>query len=97
MRASLSREALQDAEAAADWYLEQGAPDAAERLVAQIGAAVSRLLLTPGLGTPAPHHTRKLPLHGFPMSLVYRVQGEEIRVIAVAAHRRRPTYWRRRV
>jgi hypothetical protein len=37
-----------------------------------------------------------LPIHRFPYSLVYRVQGGRIRVIAVAAQRRRPGFWRGR-
>lgn len=93
MNISLSAEALEDAEQAADWYIEQGAWDAAVRLQEEIASALSRIALEPGLGSPAAEGTRVLPIHRFPHSLVYRVHGDVVRVIAVAAHRRRPGYW----
>jgi hypothetical protein len=33
----------------------------------------------------------------FPYRLIYRVEGEEIRIYAVAHVRRKPGYWRRRI
>lgn len=96
MKASFSAEALADAEQAADWYIEQDAWSAAEAFQVEIARAVARIEAQPGLGTPGPAQTRLLPIHRFPFSLVYRQQGEDIRVIAVAAQRRRPGYWRAR-
>ena len=93
MKASFSDEALADAVQAADWYIEQGAWTAAVALHVEIAAALARLLDDPGLGTPGPEATRILPVRRFPVSLVYRVEGEELRVIAVAAQRRRPGHW----
>lgn len=93
MKVSLSEEALVDAEQAADWYIEQDAWAAAQTLQTEIDQALARIAAQPGLGTPGPAKTRILPIHRFPMSLVYRVQGDVIRVIAVAAQRRRPGYW----
>ncbi len=90
---SLSDEALVDAEQAADWYIEQDAWPAAVALQVEISLALARLAAEPGLGTPGPEGTRVLPVHRFPVSLVYVVQGDELRVIAVAAQRRRPGYW----
>lgn len=39
---------------------------------------------------------RKKPLVRFPYSLVYSVQPDELRVLAVAHQKRRPFYWRGR-
>ncbi len=39
---------------------------------------------------------RRLRVSGFPYDLVYRVTTSTIDVLAVAHHRRRPGYWRRR-
>ena len=47
----------------------------------------------PFFGEHAVHGTRILALHNFPYSLIYRIQGDEIRVIAIAHHSRRPGYW----
>jgi toxin ParE1/3/4 len=93
---SLSTEALADVQQAADWYIDQDAWTAAVALQHEQAKALARLSASPGLGTPAPGGVRILPIHRFPLSLVYRVQGDELRVIAVAAHRRRPGYWARR-
>jgi plasmid stabilization system protein ParE len=93
MKLSVSEEALADAEQAADWYVDQGAWTAAVALQVEIGEALARLLAEPGLGTPGPAGVRILPVHRFPVSLVYRVDGDDLRVIAVAAQRRRPGHW----
>jgi toxin ParE1/3/4 len=93
MKVSLSAEALVDAEQAADWYIERDAWEAAQSLQKEISQALARIAAQPGLGTPGPAQTRILPIHRFPMSLVYRVHGDAIRVIAVAAQRRQPGYW----
>ncbi len=93
MKLSFSEEALADLTQAADWYMDQGAWTAAVALQVEVGQALARVLDQPGLGTPGPEGTRVLPVHRFPVSLVYRVEGEDLRVIAVAAQRRRPGYW----
>ena len=93
MNISISDEALADAEQAADWYVEQDAWTAAVALQVEIGDALARLSAEPGIETPGPERTRILPVHRFPVSLVYRAHGDSLRVIAVAAQRRRPGYW----
>lgn len=93
MKISVSEEALLDAQQAADWYIEQDAWHAAVALHVEIGDALERLAREPGLGSPGSEGTRILPVHRFPVSLVYRVEGDSLRVIAVAAQRRRPGLW----
>jgi len=51
------------------------------------------LIREPALGVPVSDQTRKLPVGKFPYTLVYRVQGEVITVIAVAHQSRAPGYW----
>jgi hypothetical protein len=41
-------------------------------------------------------HARRIPLHGFPFNLAYRLQTDRIVVIAIANQSRRPGYWSRR-
>jgi plasmid stabilization system protein ParE len=93
MQVRFSEDALNDARSAADWYIEQDAWTAAVALEVEIGEAVARIAAEPGLGTPGPQNTRILPIHRFPVSLVYRVEGDEVCVIAVAAQRRSPGFW----
>ncbi|MGH8286941.1 MAG: type II toxin-antitoxin system RelE/ParE family toxin [Steroidobacteraceae bacterium] len=40
---------------------------------------------------------RRIPLRRFPFALIYRVDAEALRIVAVADRRRRPGYWDKRV
>ena len=93
MRISLSDEAQSDADAAVDWYIGEGAPIAANDFVDELERALSLLNRFPELGHASARNTRALHLHSFPYSLVYRLQADVIRVIAIAHHSRRPRYW----
>lgn len=42
---------------------------------------------------PGVHHK---VLHRFPFALIYVIDTDEVRIFAVAHHRRRPRYWRGR-
>ena len=93
MRVSLSEEAQTDANAAVDWYLAEGAYVAAEDFADTTDRAFALLRDFPFMGKQGAHDTRMLTLQNFPYSLFYRIQGDEIRVIAIAHHSRRPGYW----
>jgi plasmid stabilization system protein ParE len=56
---------------------------------------LDRLLEHPESGELRPG-TRRLVVSGFPYDIVYRVTPMDLEVLAVAHHRRRPGYWRRR-
>ena len=83
-------------EAAADWYIDAGAWSASHNLRREVALALDRLAYAPGLGTRAAENTRILPIHRFPYSLVYRHQGDDVRVIAVAHQSRAPGFWLKR-
>ena len=93
MRVSLSNEAQADADAAVDWYIGEGAFIAADDFADALDQAFDLLSQFPEMGEPGSLNTRTLTLHSFPYSLIYRLQSEAIRVIAVAHHSRRPGYW----
>jgi plasmid stabilization system protein ParE len=94
---SVSDEAQDDIAAIADWYISQDAPHVVAWFRTELAQTLARLAASPGLGTPGPHHTRTLPLHRFPVSLVYRWSDNDgIRVIAVSGQRRRPGHWQGR-
>jgi len=40
---------------------------------------------------------RQVPLHRFPLSIVYRENSDTVQILAVAHERRRPQYWRGRI
>lgn len=60
-----------------------------------VRAVLDRLIENPELGE-SQHGMRRLTVAGFPYDLVYRVTTSDVEVLAVAHHRRRPGYWRRR-
>lgn len=93
MQISLSAEAKSEAREAANWYIGNGAFTAAERFADELDHALHLLLQFPRMGARGRHQTRTLPLPGFPYSIVYRVQPETVRVIAIAQQNRRPGYW----
>lgn len=92
MRVSLSSEAQGDADAAINWYIGEGAFIAADDFVDELDQALALLHRFPELGQTGEGSTRSLPLHSFPYSLIYRLQVDAVRIIAVAHHSRRPGY-----
>ena len=85
------------AEAAA--YYAARASSAGEDFEAEFQAALERIKDRPNAWPPilkSPGFRRCL-LSRFPYQLIYRVEGELIRVYAVAHHKQRPGYWKKRV
>ena len=44
----------------------------------------------PAMGTPAASNTRSMVIHRYPYSIVYRIDSDTLRVLAVAHHSRQP-------
>jgi len=93
MRVSFNPDALADAEAATRWYRDGGGSAPADAFVKELRRIVSLARLRPGIGSPGHRGTSRLYLKRFPYTLVFRIQGETLRVIAVAHQSRRPEYW----
>ena len=55
--------------------------------------ALTLLCASPHLGTLWKNGRRRFPLRKFPYSIIYYTSGDALRVIALAHHRRRPSYW----
>lgn len=79
-----------------DRYAAEGT-DLAADFLAEVEAAVQRAALFPEHGSPYLAGTRRVVLRRFQYSLVYVTAPEPILVVAVAHHRRRPGYWRKRL
>jgi toxin ParE1/3/4 len=93
---SLSPEAEKELDQATTYYREQASLKIASAFVDELERTARLVCEHPGLGTPASKERRLMPLQRFPFSLLYRVEGEHIRISAVAHQRRRPGYWRSR-
>ena len=58
---------------------------------------VTQLLLeTPLIGESLGKSFRRFPFRRFPFAMIYRVDGDRLRILAVAHRRRRPGYWSQR-
>ncbi|MFY9875534.1 MAG: type II toxin-antitoxin system RelE/ParE family toxin [Rhodomicrobium sp.] len=68
-----------------------------DALFDEVVSASQRLCDFPELWPKVRQNIRRCRLKRFPYSLLYRADAEEIVVIAVMHHRRRPDYWRSRL
>lgn len=88
-------EALEEAEAAVDWYAER-APDVATAFAAELARGVEVVARTPGTWPKYIRGTQRYRLRGFPFAVVYLDRPGTVIIVAVAHERRRPGYWRSR-
>jgi len=95
-RVELHEEAIAEARAIREWYAARS-PAAAEAFMAELDRAREQIAEFPEAWAPYVSRTRRYLMRRFPFSVVYRKQGQKIQVIAVAHHRRRPGYWKRRL
>lgn len=65
-------------------------------LIAEVRHAARALQRHPELGHQFSRRLRRLLVQRFPYGLLYRIEAEEIFIVAVAHLSRRPGYWRRR-
>lgn len=77
-------------------HYEENDPAVAEDFDERIDAAVQLVVVKPKTWPIHLHGTRRYILRRFPFSLVYREHGGAIQVIALAHHRRKPGYWKKR-
>ncbi len=77
---------------AVSYYEEQKTGLGLEYL-GEVEHAVNFLTRYPEAGSKVRGSIRRLTLPKFPYSLLYRVLEEQIRVLAVAHHKRKPQYW----
>lgn len=87
--------AEQELASAARYYAHISAA-LAERFVVEFDAAAARILERPKAWPPLSKGFRRCLLTDFPYQIVYKSDGEIIRVYAVAHLSRRPNYWRKR-
>ena len=89
----LAREELNEA---VNYYALRSARQGAS-LAAEFEAALSDLRSFPRAGAVVRGSVRRKLLRRFPYSLLYRLHGDEIRVLVFMHHKRRPFYWRDRI
>lgn len=82
--------------AEASHYYEDRVPGLGQALIVDVEKAVSEILGHPKGYKLISKNLRRKVLSRFPYSLIYAVELDRIRIMAVAHHKRRPEYWRYR-
>ncbi len=77
-------------------FLEERVQGLGVDLTVEVEHAIARLEENPYVGPPLARGVRKLRVNRFPYNLVYRILPDEVLILAVAHHRRRPSFWRSR-
>lgn len=93
MRISFNSEALTEAEEATRWYRDNGGSSPSRSFTQELRRVVELAAEQPGIGIAGQHGTIRLYFKRFPYTLVFRIQGASLRVIAIAHQSRRPGYW----
>ena len=78
-------------------YYDRQAEGLGDRFTADVEAAVAHIREYPASGSPISIHVRKQVLRIFKYSVLYANDPDEIVVIAIAPHSKRPNYWRKRL
>ncbi|MBN3909005.1 MAG: type II toxin-antitoxin system RelE/ParE family toxin [Nostoc sp. NMS1] len=75
-------------------YYEEQEPGLGLEYIGEIEHAVSFLIRYPEAGSKIQDSLRRLILPKFPYYLLYRIlESDQIRILAVAHHKRKPQYW----
>jgi toxin ParE1/3/4 len=67
-----------------------------QHLLEEVERVVGLLCEFPDIGEPVDEHRRRFPLKRFPFGIIYRVEGDTLRILALAHRRQGPGYWRKR-
>lgn len=79
----------------ADTY-EKASVTLAERFTDRIEHAFRRIRANPNIGEQIGRGERRLLVRRYPYKVIYRILADRIVVVAVAHHKRRDGYWKRR-
>ncbi|MBI5483466.1 MAG: type II toxin-antitoxin system RelE/ParE family toxin [Deltaproteobacteria bacterium] len=83
--------------AEASHYYEDRVPGLGQALIDDVEKAVSEIVVHPNACGRVSKNLRRKVLNRFPYGLIYAVETDRIRIVAIAHHKRRPEYWRYRL
>ena len=88
-------EALKEYDAALDYYINRS-EKAARAFAAEFEISANAIIANPLRWRKEGESARIYRMPNFPYTLIYRPSNDEVVLLALAHHRRRPGYWRRR-
>jgi plasmid stabilization system protein ParE len=80
---------------AIDYYNEINS-QLAQALLDEFYEGIDEIVLNPYLYQIISKSYRKLSLRRFPYKIVFQVKQDQITIVALAHHKRKPNYWRNR-
>ena len=96
MKLVVSPAALAELQDAAAFYTLKANVELGLAFVTEFERTANFILANPLIGAVFQGTRRHHILRRFPYSIIYQVAAEELRILAVAHHRRRPGYWAQR-
>lgn len=93
MKLVVTPSALAELHAAAAFYTLKANVELGLAFVAEVERTANLVLANPLLGGVFRGTRRQYILRRFPYSIIYQTTVDELRILAVAHHRRRPAYW----
>ncbi|MFC5302912.1 type II toxin-antitoxin system RelE/ParE family toxin [Azospira restricta] len=96
MKLVISPAALAELQDAAAFYALKANAELGLAFVAEFERTANLVLDHPQLGAAFRGTRRQYSLRRFPFRIIYQATAEELRILAVAHHRRRPGYWANR-
>ena len=79
-------------------YYEERRAGLGAKYLSAFDVAISRVCEHPGrFPVEHPSGIRRIRIPGFPFNILYRIVGDEIDVLVIAGHSRRPGYWLQRL
>jgi toxin ParE1/3/4 len=78
-------------------YFDEQDPDLGDRFIERVNAVIRDIRRYPESGALMAGNVRKRVVRVFPYNVLYVDRPEEIIIVAVAPHKRRPGYWRKRL
>lgn len=95
MRLVIVEPALDEADSARRYYANING-ELGERFAGELQRSIEWIVEQPMAWAPIGRRARRRLLNRFPYAVVYRIEADLIRVLAVMHLRRRPGYWRGR-
>lgn len=97
LRLELHPAAAEEVEEAHGWYQREASIKIAGAFIDELDRAFDAIREMPNTWPSYLQGMRRFVLRRFPFTVVYRIDGDTVRVIAVAHQRRKPAYWRTRL
>jgi toxin ParE1/3/4 len=93
VKLNIAPAAIAELELAAAFYAEQANATLGLAFVAEFERAANFVATNPSIGSIFYQTRRRYVLRRFPYSIIYQVKTDELRILAVAHHRRKPGFW----